>query len=550
MATQVLLQQVNSPRSNTAPAGEKSDLYGHPVENGGGSEADDKSQFSSVLKGEMGQGSESSKEHTSEPPPEEPAVSEEDEEGVLEDAVLDGDITQIEAELEVEGGGSSLPLEEVLEGELLPVSSSVEVGTEEVVDEGVLQSTDNPVITADQVRAVETRTDASKRPIESSDLAIKAEGHERSTRPATEKVLVDEGQVVAKVSTNEDSDVTDRDHKEKRDVDSDPILKEDLHAERKDATTLLTPKAETKQIKPETVEVTERGQEELKQVIHLEKEVKGEVAMDAETGQRAEVVAQTVRGDEAPYQPVIEKSDKKITTKIDRSSVVADQSELKRNALSIQVEEERELESEAEFEESFKKVTVEVDSKSNAKTPEDTSQSSKPSVLPMQTDLKAASRYKAMDAVPVSTGIKQPVGQPGWNEALSDRVMVFVNERVSTAQIHLEPAQLGPIQIKISMQNDLANVVFVSHSAVTRESIESAIPRLREAFEQNGINLADVNVEHQESQARHSARQSQFEEEGEEAEPADGELVGDGTGEGGAVEPGQLQSSSLVDYYV
>ena len=47
------------------------------------------------------------------------------------------------------------------------------------------------------------------------------------------------------------------------------------------------------------------------------------------------------------------------------------------------------------------------------------------------------------------------------------------------------------------MHHDQANVTFIAQSAVTRDAIEQALPRLRESFAQNGLELTNADVSQQ-----------------------------------------------------
>lgn len=100
----------------------------------------------------------------------------------------------------------------------------------------------------------------------------------------------------------------------------------------------------------------------------------------------------------------------------------------------------------------------------------------------------------------VMSRIDVPVNQAGWGEAMGNRLMMMVNGRVQSANIHLNPAELGPIEIKVSVNQDHATVHFVSTNSTVRDAIEDAFPRLKEMFSQNGLNLADANVSQQSSQ--------------------------------------------------
>ncbi len=96
--------------------------------------------------------------------------------------------------------------------------------------------------------------------------------------------------------------------------------------------------------------------------------------------------------------------------------------------------------------------------------------------------------------------IEVPVTQAGWGEAVGNRLMMMVNGKMQSANIHLNPAELGPIEIRVKVNQDQATVHFVSSNSVVREAIEEAFPRLKEMFMQNGITLTDANVSQQSSQ--------------------------------------------------
>lgn len=87
-----------------------------------------------------------------------------------------------------------------------------------------------------------------------------------------------------------------------------------------------------------------------------------------------------------------------------------------------------------------------------------------------------------------------PVGRPGWSEAVMEKVMWFSSQLVDSAEIQLSPPELGPVQVRISTQHEQASVYFASHSAAVRDALDQALPRLRELFESQGLQLADAGV--------------------------------------------------------
>jgi len=95
--------------------------------------------------------------------------------------------------------------------------------------------------------------------------------------------------------------------------------------------------------------------------------------------------------------------------------------------------------------------------------------------------------------LPTAT-LHTPLRQPGWDQALSERVMWVVNQKFQGVELKLNPAHLGPIEVRVQMQNDQAQVSFVAQHGPVRDALEAALPRLREMFTANGFNLVDVNV--------------------------------------------------------
>jgi hypothetical protein len=99
----------------------------------------------------------------------------------------------------------------------------------------------------------------------------------------------------------------------------------------------------------------------------------------------------------------------------------------------------------------------------------------------------------------LSLPVQVPVGQAGWDSAVGERIQWMVSRNVQQADIKLTPPELGPMEIKISVQNDQTQVQFVANHAATRDALEASIPRLREMFGEINLNLANVDVNQQQA---------------------------------------------------
>lgn len=137
----------------------------------------------------------------------------------------------------------------------------------------------------------------------------------------------------------------------------------------------------------------------------------------------------------------------------------------------------------------------------------DTLESLKDSVQPNRPDqfvsklnaLTQALNHQAGAAqrVPLVPGQPVAMHQGGWSEAVVDRVMWLSSQNLKSAEIQLDPADLGRLEVRVNLSQDQAQVTFASPNAGVREALEGQMHRLRELFAQQGMNLADANVSDQ-----------------------------------------------------
>ena len=94
-------------------------------------------------------------------------------------------------------------------------------------------------------------------------------------------------------------------------------------------------------------------------------------------------------------------------------------------------------------------------------------------------------------------------GQPKWGDEFAQKIVWLSNQQQQVAEIRMNPAHLGPIEIMLSISNDQgsqATAQFISSHLAVREAIEAALPRLREIMAENGISLGNVTVDSNSSQ--------------------------------------------------
>ncbi|MCP2066158.1 UNVERIFIED_ORG: flagellar hook-length control protein FliK [Pseudomonas reinekei] len=125
--------------------------------------------------------------------------------------------------------------------------------------------------------------------------------------------------------------------------------------------------------------------------------------------------------------------------------------------------------------------------------------------------LTQAATPKTANALPVN----QPIAmhQSGWTEEVVNRVMYLSSANLKAADIQLQPAELGRLDIRVNMVPDQqTQVTFMSAHPGVREALDSQVHRLRDMFAQQGMGQVDVNVSDQSrgsQQGQEQARQSQ-----------------------------------------
>jgi len=124
------------------------------------------------------------------------------------------------------------------------------------------------------------------------------------------------------------------------------------------------------------------------------------------------------------------------------------------------------------------------------------------------TNVAQANRAAPLPATPAPVSLPAvdvPVGHAGWDAAFSQRVAWAASNNQQVAQLQLNPPNLGPIEIRITLNSEQTNAAFTSPHAAVREAIEAALPRLRDMLADNGLSLGNVNVSSQSFQQQQQA---------------------------------------------
>ncbi|HEX6733263.1 MAG TPA: flagellar hook-length control protein FliK [Azonexus sp.] len=125
----------------------------------------------------------------------------------------------------------------------------------------------------------------------------------------------------------------------------------------------------------------------------------------------------------------------------------------------------------------------------------ETPASEAPPVVPTQVASTAPSQASDTGLVHSQRhGINAHLQSAAWPQQFGDKIVWLARNDQQSAQLNINPPQLGPVQITLNLSGDQASIAFASPHAEVRQAIESAMPQLKEMLSSAGINLGQANV--------------------------------------------------------
>jgi len=137
----------------------------------------------------------------------------------------------------------------------------------------------------------------------------------------------------------------------------------------------------------------------------------------------------------------------------------------------------------------------------------------KTSETPTTTQPAAIAQQGEAKAIPKLT-VATPVASPNWGNELGQKVAWMTSSGNHVAELHLNPPNLGPMEVKLTVHNDQATIQFVSQHQEVRTALESALPKLREMMMDSGISLGNASVDSGSSQQSGFGQQERSERSG------------------------------------
>ena len=90
--------------------------------------------------------------------------------------------------------------------------------------------------------------------------------------------------------------------------------------------------------------------------------------------------------------------------------------------------------------------------------------------------------------------LSTPVNVEQWQKSLTQHIMMFNNQGTQSAEIKLQPQELGSLHIKLSITDDNINLHMMTEHNMVKGVLESALPFLRTSLQEQGFTLQQTDI--------------------------------------------------------
>jgi flagellar hook-length control protein FliK len=139
-----------------------------------------------------------------------------------------------------------------------------------------------------------------------------------------------------------------------------------------------------------------------------------------------------------------------------------------------------------------KHMDMSAHSTSQSQTNQNTSKLPSSSTSPMMPNI-VASNTRSDTAQTIAT----PLGNGGWADEFSQKIVWMNNQQTQIAELHLNPPDLGPLNVVLKLADNQLTAQFTSPHSAVRDAVENALPKLREILADNNIALGNATVSDQ-----------------------------------------------------
>lgn len=105
--------------------------------------------------------------------------------------------------------------------------------------------------------------------------------------------------------------------------------------------------------------------------------------------------------------------------------------------------------------------------------------------------------------------VNAPVGSSGFAKELGHQVTWLSGQEIKQAQIKLNPQDLGPLDVKVSIEHGRVDVAFMTQHAATATAVQQGLDQLHQMLGGQGLSLGHTSVGQHASQQQFADQQRQ-----------------------------------------
>ncbi len=109
-------------------------------------------------------------------------------------------------------------------------------------------------------------------------------------------------------------------------------------------------------------------------------------------------------------------------------------------------------------------------------------------------NVQSASAGQVSAPLSAQASVATPLTDPGFQQALGYQVSLLARDGIGQAELHLNPTDMGPVSVQITMTGDQARVDFGADLAQTRQLIEAGWAELASSLKDAGFTLSGGGV--------------------------------------------------------
>ncbi|MCV2366257.1 flagellar hook-length control protein FliK [Paucibacter sp. DJ1R-11] len=149
---------------------------------------------------------------------------------------------------------------------------------------------------------------------------------------------------------------------------------------------------------------------------------------------------------------------------------------------------------------------------------------------------------------PTTFSMTQGLHEASFAPELGARLSVLAADGVQEAQLHLNPAEMGPVAIQIVLEGQQAQISFHAEHAETRQVLEQGLPDLAAALRDAGLTLSGGGVFEQ-ARGRSGQEQAGGKDEASRAKSARSITLNDASASLAGVTTSARRSQGVLDLY-